>query len=260
MNTSQGKVFLIGAGPGDVELLTLKAVRALGIADVILMDALVNPEILHFARVDALVIDVGKRGGGKHVLQEHVHAIMLEHAHQGKVVARLKGGDPLIFARGGEELSVLRDAGVPHEIIPGITAGIAAAHALHAPLTHRQMAQSITFVTGHCQGDNIVNWQALVDSGSTIVLYMGMRNLGWIVEQLIAAGMSRQTPAAVVQSASRPQEKSIIASLDSLPGAIMNQELESPAIVIIGDVLSMAADSRSLSPMLDKILSLQEVR
>jgi len=186
----KGKVFLIGAGPGDVELLTLKAMRALGLADVALIDDLVNREVLHFLRPGARVIEVGKRGGCRSTPQAFIERQMVRFARQGLCVARVKGGDPFVFGRGGEELEVLRAAGIEVEVVSGITSGIGVAAALGIPVTHRNFAHGVTLVTGHTRSGDAPNWEALVRSGTTLVVYMGIGNLPQIVAGcLLEAGL-----------------------------------------------------------------------
>lgn len=245
-----GKVFLIGAGPGDVELLTLKAVRVLREADVVLIDDLVNPEILQFVNPATHVIRVGKRGGCKSTPQVFISKLMISFARKGKCVARVKGGDPLIFARTQEELKVLSEFGIEVSIINGITAGLAAHSTLGIPLTNRDYAHSITFVTGRSREGVHPNWQALVESGSTLVIYMGIRTLAQIVERLIAAGMPPSMPAAVVQNATLPQERSLITSLANLPTAVRQHRLGSPAVVIVGKVIEHAQALSQVSGLL----------
>lgn len=235
-----GKVYLIGAGPGDVELLTLRAVRVLKESDVILIDDLVNPEILQFAKPATPVIHVGKRVGHKSTPQPFISKLMVSLALEGKCVARVKGGDPLIFARSGEEIARLRQEGIEVQIVNGITAGLAASSALGCTLTHRDLAHSITFVTGRSREGTQPNWQALAQSGTTLVIYMGVRTLPHIVERLIAGGLSPHTPAAAVQNATLPQEQYLLTSLVELPGAVQQSGLDSPAVIIIGKVVELS--------------------
>jgi len=235
-----GKAFLIGAGPGDPELLTLKAVRALGAADVVLIDDLVNRDVLQFARPRARVIEVGKRGGCRSTPQAFIEKLMVRFARRGHVVARLKGGDPLMFGRGGEELAALRGAGIDAEVICGITAGIGAAATLGIPLTHRDCGHGVTFITGHTRADATVNWAALAASGTTLVIYMGMARLADIAEQLQSAGMPAHTPAAVIEHGTLPSQRSLVTTLAALPHAVAEHGLGSPAIVMIGEVISHA--------------------
>jgi uroporphyrin-III C-methyltransferase len=237
---ANGKVYLIGAGPGDIELLTLKAVRALAQADVILLDNLVNPEVLQFARPGVSVIHVGKRGGCKSTPQPFISKLMISLAKEGKCVARVKGGDPLVFARTGEELEKLAQAQIAVTIVSGITAGLAAPAALGIPLTHRQFAHSITFVTGSCADVGQPNWQALVESGSTLVIYMAMRNLATIAKRLIAAGMAPSCACAVIENATTSKQRWLLTNISQLPGKAKKSKLTSPAIVVVGKVIELA--------------------
>jgi uroporphyrin-III C-methyltransferase len=230
------RAWLIGAGPGDVELMTLKATRALGEADVVLVDDLVNPDVLQFARKDAEVAYVGKRGGQPSASQADIVATMLAHLRAGRSVARLKGGDPFVFGRGGEEQQALQAEGIQVEIINGITAGIAAPAAIGIPVTHRDHAQGVVFVTGHGAGSSEPDWNALVATRMTLVIYMGMRRLNEIVTALLQAGMDPHTPCAAIESATRPEQRHVLAQLDTLANHVASAGLGSPAIVVIGGV------------------------
>jgi uroporphyrin-III C-methyltransferase len=234
------RAWLIGAGPGDVELMTLKATRALAQADVLLVDDLVNPDVLQFARADALVVHVGKRGGHPSTPQAGIIALMLEHLRAGRSVARLKGGDPFVFGRGGEEQQALHAAGVEVEIISGITAGIAAPASIGIPVTHRDHAQGVVFVTGHGAGSEEPDWPALVATRMTLVIYMGMRRLGDITGALLAAGLHADTPCAAIESATRPEQRHALAPLAEFAATVARAGLGSPAIVVIGGVASLA--------------------
>jgi uroporphyrin-III C-methyltransferase len=233
------RAWLIGAGPGDVELLTLKAVRTLAQADVVLVDDLVNPEVLQFARDDAQIVHVGKRGGQVSTPQPDIVAQMLEHLRAGRSVARLKGGDPFVFGRGGEEQQALQAAGIAVEIVGGITAGIAAPAAIGIPVTHRDHAQGVIFVTGHGAGEHEADWAALAATRMTLVIYMGMRHLNDIADALLAAGMPPDTPCAAIESATRPEQRHVRASLRQLAQHVADAGLGSPAIVVIGGVASL---------------------
>ena len=235
-----GKVFLIGAGPGDPELMTLKAARALGAADVILVDELVSRGCLAHARSDARVIEVGKRGGCTSTPQEFIERLMTLHARQGKLVARLKGGDPFVFGRGGEELQALLAAGIEVEVIPGITAGIGVPASLGIPVTHRDLARGVTFVTAHTRDGAEPNWDALVRSGATLVIYMGFARLAHIVHELSAAGMSPSMPACVIENGTLGNQREVLATLQALEGAAGARELGSPALIVIGEVVGLA--------------------
>ena len=236
-----GKVYLIGAGPGDPELMTLKAARVLGEADVVLVDDLVNRAVLAHARPDARIIEVGKRGGCQSTPQAFIHLQMIQAARTGHCVARLKGGDPFMFGRGGEEIEALRAAGIAVEVVSGVTAGIAAPATLGIPVTHRDWAPGVTFVTGHTRDGNSVNWAALAAARTTLVIYMGVKNLPEIVAQLLAAGMPATTPAAAVQSGTLGAQREVKATLVTLQAAMHAAAIGSPAILVIGAVASLAA-------------------
>jgi uroporphyrin-III C-methyltransferase len=236
-----GKVYLIGAGPGDIELLTLKAVRILREADVVMLDDLVNRDVLRFAQPDAEVVEVGKRGGCKSTPQMSIHEHMFRYAQAGKTVARLKGGDPFVFGRGGEEMQFLAAAGIAAEVVSGVTAGVAVPAALGIPVSHRDCARSITFVTGHTRDDAPMDWRRLAATGGTLVIYMGIANLSEITAELLAAGLSPTLPAAAIQHGTLPQQRSVITTLAELAAQVRAQELGSPAIVVVGDVVGMAS-------------------
>jgi uroporphyrin-III C-methyltransferase len=237
---------MIGAGPGDVELLTLKAVRALGKADVVLIDALVNRDVLQFVRPQARVIEVGKRGGCRSTPQAFIERKLVQLALEGLVVARVKGGDPYVFGRGGEEMETLRRAGVFAEVINGITAGIGVPAALGIPVTHRDFCRGVTFVTGNAKAGANLDWQALVAGGTTLVIYMGLKNLPQIARDLRAAGMPASMPVAVVQDGTLPKQRSVVSQLDRVVDAAANARLASPALMVIGDVVQFAAQENIL--------------
>lgn len=237
MNT--GKVTLIGAGPGDPELLTLKAVRALGAADVVLVDDLVNRAVLQHAQ-QARIVEVGKRGGCKSTPQHFINRMMIALAQQGQNVVRLKGGDAFLFGRGGEEMLALRAAGIAMEVVPGITSGTAVPASLGIPVTHRGYTHGVTFVTGHTQDGSPVNWRALVEGGTTLVVYMGMKNLPEIVSGLLEAGMAGEMPAAIIQQGTLPEQKQVVSTVASLPLAAKQSGMASPALIVIGDVVRLA--------------------
>ncbi|MBP0592542.1 uroporphyrinogen-III C-methyltransferase [Paraburkholderia sp. LEh10] len=234
------RAWLIGAGPGDVELLTLKAVRALGEADVVLVDDLVNPDVLQFARDGARIVHVGKRGGQQSTPQADIVAMMLDHLRMGRRVARLKGGDPFVFGRGGEEQEALQAAGIQVEIVSGITAGIAAPAAIGIPVTHREHTQGVIFVTGHAAGEHEADWATLAATRMTLVIYMGMRRLNEIVAALLQAGMPPDTPCAAIESATRPEQRHVCATLRDFVQRAAQAGLGSPSIVVIGGVASLA--------------------
>jgi uroporphyrin-III C-methyltransferase len=233
------KVWLVGAGPGDPELLTLKAVRALGEAEVVLIDDLVNHALLeHCPR--ARVVHVGKRGGCRSTPQDFIHRLMLRYSRQGKCVVRLKGGDPCIFGRGGEEAQWLRARGVAVELVNGITAGLAGATRCDIPLTLRGVARGVTLVTAHTQDDSSLNWQALAQSGTTLVIYMGVAKLADIREQLLKGGLAAKTPVAMIENASLPEQRECRCTLEAMHDAALHFQLQSPAILVIGKVAAAA--------------------
>jgi uroporphyrin-III C-methyltransferase len=242
MNAKRGgKVWLIGAGPGDVELLTLKAVRALGEADVVLIDDLVNRDVLEFARPGARVIEVGKRGGCRSTPQAFIERKMLQLARDGLTVARVKGGDPYVFGRGGEEVETLTCAGVVVEVVNGVTAGIGVPAALGIPVTHRDFCRGVTFITGNARAGAELDWNALAKTGTTLVIYMGLANLAGIVSGLRDAGMAASMPVAVVQNGTLPTQRSVVSQLDQVVEAVACEALASPALVVVGEVVRFAA-------------------
>lgn len=238
------KVWLVGAGPGDPELLTLKAVRALNSADVVMIDDLVNPAVLEHCP-SARIIPVGKRGGCRSTPQAFIHRLMLRYARQGKVVARLKGGDPCIFGRGGEEADWLEEHGVEVELVNGITAGLAGATQCGIPLTLRGVSRGVTLITAHTQDDSSIHWQALAQSGTTLVVYMGVAKLPEIRDSLLAGGLPSQTPVAMIENASLPQQRECRSTLEDMQRDALAFALKSPAILVIGEVAGVAAAARA---------------
>ena len=230
-----GKVFLIGAGPGDPELMTLKAARALGRAEVVLVDELVNRGCLAHARSGAKVIEVGKRGGCKSTPQAFIEKLMIAEARSGRCVARLKGGDPFVFGRGGEELTALLAQGIEVEVIPGITAGLGVPAALGIPVTHRGLAHGVTFVTGHTKDGDGPDWQSLARSGTTLVIYMGLKNFEKIRQSLLAV-LDSQTPACIIENGTLKTQRQRIATLGTLSAI----GFEGPAVIVIGEVVRFA--------------------
>jgi uroporphyrin-III C-methyltransferase/precorrin-2 dehydrogenase/sirohydrochlorin ferrochelatase len=240
---SAGFVSLVGAGPGDPGLVTLKALRRLQEADVILHDRLVGAEVLALARRDAIVIDTGKRAGQTRTLQEHIHALMLEHARAGRRVVRLKGGDPFIFGRGGEELAFLRAHGIDCEVVPGITAAVACGAYAGIPLTHREHAQSVRFVTAHCRDSlDTLDWRALAEERQTLAVYMGVAGLERLRDRLIAHGRDPATPFAIVENGSLPEQRVVVGVLAELPETARAHALCSPALLILGEVAALACE------------------
>jgi uroporphyrin-III C-methyltransferase len=235
-----GKVYLVGAGPGDPECLTLKAVRAIGAADVILVDDLVNREVLRFGRPGVRVVEVGKRGGCRSTPQAFIEKLMLRLARTGRSVARIKGGDPFVFGRGGEELLTLRAGGIEVEVVSGVTAGIGAPAALGVPVTHRGLCDGVTFLTGHTDDGRAPDWDALVRSRTTLVVYMGARRAAEIARALMAAGMPAATPAAAIQNGTLAAQKSVVTVLSRLAAAMRAGDIGSPAVLVVGDVVRFA--------------------
>ena len=229
----KGFVYVVGAGPGDPELLTLKAVKALERAEVVLCDELVSEEILACARPDARVVRVGKRGGRRSTPQGFIERLMVAEARAGRIVVRLKGGDPMVFGRGGEECEALERAGIAYEVVNGITSGLAAATALGIPLTHREVGPGAILVTGHDR-DGATDWAALARTGLPLVIYMGVARCGSIVAALVEAGMDPGMPAAAVANASLPGERHVVTRLSRLAEDIRAAGLDSPAVLIVG--------------------------
>ncbi|HYW22478.1 MAG TPA: uroporphyrinogen-III C-methyltransferase [Nodularia sp. (in: cyanobacteria)] len=237
-----GKVYLLGAGPGDPGLMTLKGKGLLECADVVIYDALVSPAILDMINPQAEKINAGKRMGRHSLLQEETTHLLIEKAQEHAIVVRLKGGDPFIFGRGGEEMADLVAAGVSVEVVPGITSGIAASAYAGIPLTHRLYSSSVTFVTGHESAGKYkpkVNWQAIAQGSETIVIYMGIHNLPYIVEQLNQAGLDLQTPIALVRWGTRPEQEELIGTLATINQQVEETGFSAPAIAVIGSVVSM---------------------
>jgi uroporphyrin-III C-methyltransferase/precorrin-2 dehydrogenase/sirohydrochlorin ferrochelatase len=234
-------VALVGAGPGDPGLLTLRALRVLNEADVILHDRLVSAEVLDLARRDAQRIEVGKEAGNHHATQEQIHALLLQHAQAGRRVVRLKGGDPFVFGRGGEELEFLRSHGIAYEVVPGVTAALACAAYSGVPLTHREHAHSVQFVTAHCKESlDALDWKALAAPRQTLAVYMGVAHLVALRERLLAAGRAGETPVAVIENGTRANQRVIVSTLDGLSDLARMQGLRSPSLLIVGEVAAFA--------------------
>jgi uroporphyrin-III C-methyltransferase / precorrin-2 dehydrogenase / sirohydrochlorin ferrochelatase len=233
-----GECYLIGAGPGDPDLLTLRALQLLQQADVILYDRLVPAAVLERARRDAERVFVGKQPGN-HTTQERINELLVHYARLGLRVARLKGGDPFIFGRGGEEIEVLAAHGIPYLVVPGITAALGAAAATNIPLTHRKLAQSVTFVTGHVLDDESLDWNALARSRQTVVFYMGVGHLQQIVSRLLGAGSAVDQAVAVVERATLPEQRTLRGTLGTIVSIVQTAKVEPPALLIVGDVTTL---------------------
>jgi len=244
-----GAVWLVGAGPGDPELLTLKALKLLEAADVVVHDGLVSDEILDLAPASARRISVAKRKSRHSYAQDEINRMLVAFAQEGLKVVRLKGGDPFIFGRGGEELEACREAGVDCFVVPGVTAALAAGAGAGAPLTHRGAAQAVTFVTGHAAagGEPDLDWRSLAKANQTVVIYMGVSTAAGIAARLMEAGRVGATPALVVENASRPDERRILTTLAGLPGAA--EAIAGPALLIVGEAMALA---NSTNPALSR--------
>jgi uroporphyrin-III C-methyltransferase / precorrin-2 dehydrogenase / sirohydrochlorin ferrochelatase len=256
---ARGRVLLVGAGPGDPELLTMKAVRALKAADVILYDRLVGEGVLDHARREAEMIPVGKAKGAHSVPQADINALLVERAKAGQTVVRLKGGDPFIFGRGGEELDALREAGINVEIVPGVTAGIAAAASLQIPLTHRELSHTVTFLSGHEAGGEEPSFEhldlaALAAGKNTLIVYMGVSTAGVIAKRLLDSGFAPSLPVLAVENASRDDERRVAATIAELAAHPERFGLKSPAILIFGEVAGLPAHG-----LVEDILALEEL-
>ncbi|HEY9428836.1 MAG TPA: uroporphyrinogen-III C-methyltransferase [Gemmatimonadaceae bacterium] len=244
-----GVVYLVGAGPGDPGLLTVRARELLAQCDAVVFDALVNPAILSGSAIpeEAERHFVGKRGGESSARQEEIEVLLVRLARDGKRVVRLKGGDPFVFGRGSEEAQVLAEAGVPFEVVPGVTAGVAAPAYAGIPVTHRAVATSVTFITGHedpSKGESGTDWSALARTGGTLVLYMGVRRLPEIVSALAEGGMSLDTPAAMVEWGTFPRQRTLTATLGTLVDEARREKISAPSITIVGDVVALRDEIR----------------
>ena len=256
-----GFIQLVGAGPGDPELMTIKAFKALQRADVVLHDRLVGEDVLALVRKGAEVIYVGKIGRGESTPQKAIEDLMVAKALAGKRVVRLKGGDPFVFGRGGEELEAARAAGIPVEVVPGVSAALGAAAALQIPLTHRDHAQTLIFATGHCKEDGgkgaapALDWSMMADPHTTLAIYMGVATAGIIAERLQAAGRDPATPVAIVENATLPNQRVVRTRLERMANDLTKSGIAGPALLLIGEAIESAdgADMAAYAAAADKL-------
>ncbi len=241
--SSSGKVYLVGAGPGDPGLMTVKGLAALRQADVVIYDRLVNPALLQEAKPDAQKIYVGKTAGQHTLRQEEIHQLLIHYARDGKTIVRLKGGDPFVFGRGGEEAEALVESGICWEVIPGITSAIAVPAYAGIPVTHREHAAAFIVVTGHeasPQGGASFDWQALARFNGTILILMGIGHLPFIAQQLMCYGRAASTPVAVIRWGSMPMQQTITGTLSTIAEQVQQAQLQSPAVIVIGKVVNLS--------------------
>lgn len=236
-----GKVYIVGAGPGDVELITVKGLRCIQEADVILYDRLINNELLSYAKPSAKLIFCGKLPNRHAMIQENINLSIVQHASQGKVVTRLKGGDPFVFGRGAEEAEVLAENGIPFEIVPGITSGIAAPAYAGIPVTHRELGSSFAIVTGHMREgkDDSIQWDSLAKGIDTLAIYMGVGNLPYICTQLLKHGKAATTPVALVHMGTYEQQYTVTGTLETIVEVVQKEKVKNPSIILVGEVVKL---------------------
>ena len=238
--SARGRVILVGAGPGDPGLLTVKAVDALRSADVVVHDGLIDPAVLDYAPADAQRISVAKSRARHTLPQEAINALIIAHVRAGSIVVRLKGGDPFVFGRGGEEVEAVRAAGLPVEVIPGVSAALGGAAEAMLPLTHRDWSSAVSFVAGQCKGLSEQDWSGLAGKGRTLVIYMGVANAGAIADKLMADGVDPGVPVAVIEKATLPGHRAIRTLLADLGDMVVRENVESPAIIVVGEVVLLS--------------------
>ncbi len=247
--SARGRVILVGAGPGDPGLLTLKAVEALRSADVVVHDGLIDPRVLDHAPAHAQRISVAKRRARHTLPQEAINALIIAHVRAGSIVVRLKGGDPFVFGRGGEEVEAARAAGLPVEVIPGVSAALGGAAEAMLPLTHRDWSSAVSFVAGQCKGLTEQDWSGLAGKGRTLVIYMGVANAAAIADKLMADGVDPGLPVAVIEKATLPGHRAIRTLLADLGGMVTREKVESPAIIVAGDVVLLSDAENRLAAL-----------
>ncbi len=242
---SAGMVYLVGAGPGDPDLITRKGLRLLRRAHVVIYDRLIPHELLEETRPETELIDAGKQPTRHRLAQEKINAILIDRARKGNTVLRLKGGDPLVFGRGGEEALACRQHGIPFEIVPGVSSAFAVPAYAGIPLTHRHLSSAFTVITGHedpAKNDSGINYRALAQIGGTIVIMMGVNRLGEITRRLLNHGMDSQTPAAIIQSGATPRQRTFVGTLATIAGIARAHDIQPPAITVVGDVVRLRED------------------
>jgi len=236
-----GKVYIVGAGPGDAELITVKGLRCIKEADVILYDRLINNELLSYAKPNAKLIFCGKLPNRHAMIQEQINSSLVQHAMQGKVVTRLKGGDPFVFGRGAEEAEVLAENGIPYEIVPGITSGIAAPAYAGIPVTHRDLGSSFAIVTGHMREgkEDTIQWESLAKGVDTLAIYMGVGNLPYICSQLLKFGRAASTPVALVHMGTFEEQHTVTGTLETIVQIAQESKIKNPSMIIVGEVVTL---------------------
>lgn len=237
-----GKVYLVGAGPGDPKLLTVYGLECIQKSDVIAYDRLVNPKLLEYAKENAELIFCGKSPGRHHLIQDEIHTLLVNKSMEGKTVTRLKGGDPCVFGRVGEEAEVLAENGIEYEIVPGVTAGIAAPAYAGIPVTHRDYASSFAIVTGHgrdSKGEDHLNWSALAKGIDTVAFYMGVGNLEYICKQLIAHGRNSKTPVAIIEWGTTEKQRTLTGNLETIHDLVTEGNIQNPAMILVGEVVGL---------------------
>ncbi|WP_430817396.1 uroporphyrinogen-III C-methyltransferase [Carboxylicivirga sp. RSCT41] len=251
MNPEYGKVWLVGAGPGDADLISVKALKLLQKADVVLYDYLVNTELLDYCSANCERLYVGKKKDKHTYPQEELNQLLVKYANKGKTIVRLKGGDPFVFGRGVEEIVTLINHGIDYEVVPGITSGVAVPAYMGIPVTARHVASSVTFVTGHpAKGKSSVDWQALAKASDTLVVYMGVSNAGRIANALISGGKNEDTPVALIRWGTYPQQEMLTATLSTIKRAMEDKGFSPPALMVIGEVVSF---SKQLKPIIQSV-------
>lgn len=256
-----GKVYIVGAGPGDEELITLKGLRCIKEADVILYDCLINQDLLHYAKLNAKLIFCGKMPNRHAMIQEQINSSLVHYAQQGLTVTRLKGGDPFVFGRGAEEAEVLANSGIPYEIVPGVTSGIAAAAYAGIPVTHRDLSSSFALVTGHMREgkDDSIKWESLAKGIDTLAIYMGVGNLPYICQQLISNGRSGNTSVAVVHMGTYEEQETVVGTLETIVAIVEEQKIKNPSMIIVGEVVTLREKIQWFEEARQQALLIEEI-